>query len=108
MKQNDKALNKEVTVKDRLIKVLRSKNLKLNQNVKKMEQDFEAKRVDNLNQKFKDETKKIDENDVNISNCDFEDFYDCERASLDIEIKERSLRLDLESLMNDLASAFPN
>ena len=107
LKQNDKALSKEVTAKDRLIKVLRSKNLKLNQNVKKMEQDFEAKRVDNLNQKFKDETKKIGDNDVKISDCDFEDFYDCERASLDIEIKERSLRLDLESLMNDLASAFP-
>ena len=103
LKQNDKALSKEVTAKDRLIKVLRSKNLKLNQNVKKMEQDF-----DNLNPELADQTKIIGDNDVKISDCDFEDFYDCERASLDIEIKERSLRLDLESLMNDLASAFPN
>merc|ERR1711860_30022 len=123
LKQNNevelKALSNEVTVKDRLIKVLRSKNLKLNRNVKKMEQNLETKRLEILNQKFEHQRKKVSENDTNFALketvdipvktsdyypvSDFVDFYDCERASLEIEIKERTLRLDLESLMTDLA-----
>ena len=123
LKQNNKvelkALSNEVTVKDRLIKVLRSKNLKLNRNVKKMEQNLETKRLEILNQKLEHQRKKVSENDTNFALketvdipvktsdyypvSDFVDFYDCERASLEIEIKERTLRLDLESLMTDLA-----